>query len=340
VTAPGRGPSDGSSPVIGWGICGTGRMASVIATELAALRGAGAELRAVGSRSLTAAQAFATRHGVPRAHASYAALAHDPDVDVVYVATPPSLHAEHTLACLEQGKAVLCEKPFARNAAEAARMIRLARERRLFLMEAMWTRFLPAVVAARETVASGTLGPVRLVVGGGGYVPAFDPKLPLFDRSLGGGVLLDAGVYLVSLTSMLLGPPTEVAAHGQLGPSGVDQQEVVMLRHGGGAQAALYVSLLTRRSPDLEILCESGRLLIDAPVFRPTRLVLRRGDAPPIVSEHPVTGSGYGGELIEVMAGIAAGRLESPVMPLDETLSVMQTLDTIRAALGLAYPGE
>lgn len=241
-----------------WGICGTGRMAATIAQELRGLGAAGAELVAVGSRTRSCSEAFAQRFGIPRAYASYADLARDPQLDVVYIATPPSLHAENALACLTARKAVLCEKPFALNAPEAMRMVRTAREQRVFLMEAMWTRFLPALGAVRSIIAAGTLGPLRLVTGGGGFVPHFDPQAPLFNPALGGGVLLDAGVYLVSLASMLLGAPLEVLAQGEIGASGVDEQEAILLRCARGAQALLYVSLKARRSPDFEILGEAG----------------------------------------------------------------------------------
>ncbi len=240
---------EGAAPApVRWGICGTGRMAATIAAELRALQAEGAELHAVGSRSRAAAQAFAERFGVPRAHGSYADLARDEEVDVVYIATPPALHAENALACIARGKAVLCEKPFALNAREALDMVRAARAHRVFLMEAMWTRFLPAMAAVRALVAAGTLGKLRLVTGGGGFIPAFDSQSPLFNPRLGGGVLLDAGVYLVSLASMLLGPPSAVLAQGELGPSGVDEQEAILLRCPEGALAALYVSLQLRRS--------------------------------------------------------------------------------------------
>ena len=156
-------------------------------------------------------------------------------------------------------------------------MVRAARAQRVFLMEAMWTRFLPAIAAVRSIVAARTLGRLRLVTGGGGFIPAFDPQSPLFNPHLGGGVLLDAGVYLVSLASMLLGPPSVVLAQGELGPSGVDEQEAILLRCADGALAALYVSLQARRAPDLEILGSAGRLHIGAPVFRPTRLTLTVG---------------------------------------------------------------
>ena len=323
-----------------WGICGTGRMADVIAAELASLSGQGAVLQAVASRTPDAAAGFARRHGIARPHAGYAALAADPEVDAVYIALPPSLHAEVTLVCTGAGKAVLCEKPFALNAGEAARMIAAAKSRGVFLMEAMWTRFLPAIVAARELVTGGAIGPVRLMIGGGGFVPDYDPALPLFNRDLGGGVLLDAGVYLVSLASMLLGPPTEVVTRGRLGPSGVDEQEVMLMSHAGGAQAALYVSLKTRRSPDLTLLGEHGQLVIDAPIFRPTRLLLRRGTDAPVATEFPVEGSGYAPELLEVMRAVRSGATESAVMPLAETLAVMRTLDAARQGLGLRYPQE
>lgn len=323
-----------------WGICGTGRMAATIAQELRGLGAAGAELVAVGSRTRSSAEAFAQRFAIPRAYASYADLARDPQLDVVYVATPPSLHAENALACLAARKAVLCEKPFALNAPEAMRMVRTAREQRVFLMEAMWTRFLPALGAVRAIIAAGTLGPLRLVTGGGGFVPHFDPQAPLFNPALGGGVLLDAGVYLVSLASMLLGPPLEVLAQGEIGASGVDEQEAILLRCARGAQALLYVSLKARRSPDLEILGEAGRLRLEAPVFRPTQLTLTQRDAPPVTTDYPVAGSGYAPQLLEVMATLTQGRRESTIMPLAETVGVMRTLDAIRAALGLKYPQE
>jgi len=323
-----------------FGILGSGRMAATIAAELAALQPAGAELVAVGSRTPAAAAAFAARFRVPRAHGSYADLARDDGVDVVYIATPPALHRENALACIAHGRAVLCEKPFALNAAEALAMVHAARERRVFLMEAMWTRFLPALGALRALLAAGTLGPVRLVTGGGGFVPQFDPAAPLFNRALGGGVLLDAGVYLVSLASLLLGAPLAVRAGGTLGPSGVDEQVAMLLSYPDEAQALLYVSLKTRRSPDLEILGERARVRLEAPVFRPTRLTLAAGDGAPEVREYPVAGSGYGPQLLEVMAAVRGGRLESALMPLAETVAILRTLDAVRAALGLRYPGE
>ncbi len=198
---------------IAWGILGTGRIAGNFAADLALLPDA--ELVAVGSRSEATAQSFAGRFGAPHAHGSYEALAADPAVEVIYIATPHPLHAENMKLCLRAGKAVLCEKPFTLNAREAEEVIALAREQKLFLMEAMWTRFLPAVVRARELIEQGAIGEVRLLLADFGFRAAFDPHHRLFDPQLGGGALLDLGVYCVSLASMLFGPPDP---HGEPGP--------------------------------------------------------------------------------------------------------------------------
>jgi predicted dehydrogenase len=325
---------------VGWGILGTGRMAAALATEIAALRTAGVEVTAVASRSRERARAFAAQHGIHHAWDSPEDLASDPAVDAVYIATPHVLHCNNAISCLEAGKAVLCEKPFTLNAREAQRVIDAARRRGVFLMEAMWTRFLPSVVALRGKLAEGAIGRVHLVVGGGAFVPAFDPGHYLFDRELGGGVLLDAGVYLVSMASMILGPPTAVLAHGRLGQQGVDEQDAVVLGHADGSSALLYVSLHARRSPDLEILGSDGRIGVAAPVFRPARLRTWGTDGAETVQEYPIDGSGYGYQVLEVAGALRAGRTESDVMPLAESLSVMKTLDEVRRQIGLAYPGE
>lgn len=327
-------------PPVRWGILGTGRMADTLAREIAGMPAERAQLVAVGSRSAATAEAFARRHGIPHRWTGHLELARDRDVDAVYVATPHGLHFEHALACLEAGKAVLCEKPFTLNAAQAARLVGVARENGLFLMEAMWTRFLPAIIAVRELVAAGTLGRVALVIGGGAFIPAYDPAHYLFDPKLGGGALLDAGVYLVSLASMILGTPARVLSSGRIGQHGVDEQVVVLLDQPGGAQAALYVSLRARRSPDLEIMGERARVRIDAPVFRPQGLTLSRPGEPDARAEYPIEGTGYGPMIEAAITAIRGGRIESEVMPLEETLSIMRTMDQVRAAIGLRYPGE
>jgi predicted dehydrogenase len=323
-----------------WGILGTGRMATVMAGELTAMRAEGIELVAVASRNVQSAKSFARRYGIHRAWGSYAELAADAGVDAVYVATPHSLHHDNILACLRGGKAVLCEKPFTLSAPQARAVIDEARGRGLFIMEAMWTRFLPAVVALRKLLQAGAIGRVQMIIGGGAFVPDFGPEHYLLNKDLGGGVLLDAGVYLVSMASMILGTPTRIQASGIIGSLGVDEQDAILLEHANGSAALLYVSLRARRSPDLEILGESGRISIAAPIFKPAKLTVWNKDGVATVTEYPVSGTGYGYQIREAAEALRAGRRESTVMPLDETLSIMQTMDTIRRQIGLRYAGE
>jgi predicted dehydrogenase len=235
---------------------------------------------------------------------------------------------------------VLCEKPFTLNAGQAAAVIAEARRKRLFVMEAMWTRFLPAIEALRGLLAEDAIGQVCLLIGGGAFIPERTAGHYLFERSLGGGVLLDAGVYLVSMASMILGSPVQVRATALHGDTGVDEQTTMLLGQTDGSSAVLYVSLRARRSPDLEILGERGRIRIEAPVFRPAALTIWDQAGKPTTCQYPVTGSGFAYQLREVAAALRAGRLESPIMPLDETLSIMRTMDAVREQIGLRYPDE
>lgn len=315
-------------------------MAATMAAEIDGLRSQGHQLTAVASRNPATGRAFAARHRVANVHSGAADLAADADVDAVYIATPHSVHADDMLACVRSGKAVLCEKPFTLDAASAERVIDAARTRGVFVMEAMWTRFLPALAALRAAIAANEIGDVRVLVGGGAFVPELPPGHYLLDRSLGGGVLLDAGVYLVSLASMILGAPTAVHAVGRIGTHGVDEQDAIVLEHEGGADAILYVSLRARRSPDLEVLGSRGRIRIGAPVFRPEQLTVWTPSGGESVRQYPVAGSGYGYQLEAVAEALRAGTTECALMPLDETRSILRTLDAVRAQIGLAYPGE
>jgi len=323
-----------------FGIIGTGHMAAAFADALRALKDPGITITAVASRRTGTAQAFAALHGIERAFGSYEELAADPDIDVAYIATPHSFHEAHTLLCLRSGKHVLCEKPFAINAAQADRMIECAQTHGKFLMEALWTRFLPAMTALREQLARGAIGRIQMIVGGGAFVPNQQPGQYLLQPSLGGGALLDAGVYLISIVSDLIGPAVRIRATGVIGPSGVDEQDLWLTEHADGAQAVGYISLRTRRAPDLEIMGDHGRMLLHAPVFCPTRLTLSRPDQPDDVQQYPIEGSGYGYQAREVLRCLRLGLKESPQLPLAETLAVMATMDEIRAQLGLRYPVE
>jgi predicted dehydrogenase len=321
---------------IRWGIVGTGRMAATIAAELA--RDANSRLVAVASRDAGRARAFAAQHGTSHALTDCEELASRNDVDAIYIATPHTLHGRQMLACIAAGKAVLCEKPFTINAQQAERAISAARTQRVFVMEAMWTRFLPALDVLRALLAQQAIGAIRMIVGGGAFIPQRTANHYLFDPSLGGGVLLDAGVYLVSLASLILGPARSVKACGSVA-DGIDEQDAILLDHEAGT-SLLYVSMRSRRAPDLEILGERGRIRIEAPVFRPAALTVWDGEGRATMTEYPIDGTGYGYQLGEVARSLRAGRLESEMMPLDETLSIMRTLDAVRAQIGLRYAAD
>ena len=320
------------------GILGTGRMAHAFATGIRETDRA--ILVAVGSRNAETAKRFADEFGISTAHAGYDALAGDPNVDLVYIASPHSLHSKHCLMCMDAGKAVLCEKPFSINAQEARVVIERARQQQLFLMEAMWTRFIPAVCRLRDLLEAGAIGETKLLVAGGAYMPEFDPDFYLFRPDLGGGVLLDAGVYLVSIASMIFGAPEVTLATGTISDRGIDDHDAMLLKYAGGEIASLYVSLKAKVPPDVTIYGDRGRIYVHPPVFAPTELTLSVDGKADELIELPLVGNGYHYQVEEIARCINAGKVESTVMPLDDTLLIMETMDEIRRQLGLRYPME
>ena len=322
-----------------WGILGTGNIAKTFAQGLAVLPDA--ELLAVGSRSQVSADGFGDQFHVERRYASYAGLASDPDVDGVYVATPHSFHRDNSLLCLQAGKAVLCEKPFMINAAEAREVIEVARETGLFLMEAMWARFLPVLERVRQLLSDGAIGQVRILTADLGFRAPFDPQRRLFNPELGGGALLDVGIYLVSLASMVYGAqPSRISSMAHLGQTGVDEQSAMILGYDQGELAVLATAVRTRTPQWASILGTEGWIRIHSPWWRPTELTVSiQGQEDQTVSL-PFEGNGYQYEAAEVMRCLRAGKLESSIMGLDETLAIMGTMDQIRAQWGLRYPME
>ena len=321
-----------------WGILGTGRIAGAFATGLGSLPDA--ELAAVGSRSPEAAAAFAARFDAGRTHSTYEDLATDPDVDVVYVATPHALHHANARLCLEHGKAVVCEKPFTLNGAQARDLVALARARRLFLMEAMWTRFLPALVELRRRVDEGAIGEPRFLVADFGFNKPFDPAHRLFDLAMGGGALLDVGVYLASLAAMQFGPPARIASQARIGQSGVDEDAALLFGYAGGRFAQLTASIVTTTPQEATFLGSAGSIRLHAPWWRADRLTVAVEGRGAETVDAPYLGNGYTHEAMEAMRCLRDGALESPVMPLEETVAVIETLDRVRAEWGLRYPGE
>ncbi len=323
---------------IRWGILGTGNIARKFALGLHELEDAA--LVAVGSRSQESADRFGDQFQVSRRHASYEDLAADPQVDVVYIATPHSLHKENMRLCLEAGKAVLCEKPFTINAQEAREVIELARARRLFLMEAMWTRYIPLMVELRRMLAEGVIGDVRMITADFGYRARFNPRSRAFDPALGGGGLLDVGVYPISLASMILGAPDRIASLAEIGQTGVDEQAAMVLGYPGGELAVLHTAVRTTTPQEATIMGTDGWIRIHPRWWIPDTMTIHPAGGAPQTVQVPFIGNGYNYEAAEVHRCLREGRLESEIMPLDETLAIMETMDRIRAQWGMKYPME
>ncbi len=335
-----------------WGILSTGYIAGMLAEGLSVVDDA--ELVAVGSRSQANADAFADRWGAPHRHASYEALAADPDVDVIYVATPHPYHYENTLMCLNAGKHVLVEKPFALNARQAGEMIALARQKGLFLMEAMWTRFIPAMAQVRQWLADGEIGDVQLVRANLSFHHDFNPESRLFKRELGGGAMLDVGIYPISFAFMVLGSPTSVFSTATLGPTGTDDRSAYMFGYEGGKTALLSSAVRLNVPVEADIIGTDGMIKIHQSWINPRKITLGKLAPEGVVNRlifegrlydtqtlHiPTEGNGYNYEVIEVGRCIQAGKQESDIMPLDQSLDIMRTMDTIRGQWGLTYPTE
>jgi len=318
-----------------WGILATGGIATRFVADLRLVPGA--EVAAVGSRAPETAQAFADAYGIPRAYGSWAELAADPEVDVVYVATPHASHHAATLTCLRAGRAVLCEKPFTLDRASAADLVDTARERGVFLMEAMWTRCDPAVRRAQELVADGAIGEVTSVHADFAIAGPFGPAHRLRARALGGGALLDLGVYPITIAHLFLGPPDHVRAWAALTDEGVDENTGIVFGYDSGAVASLTCGLLGTTPITAVITGTRGRVELAEPFFRPPSFTLHRAGAPPEVVKWPVPGTGYQFEAAEVQRCLRTGALESPLVPHATTLEMMGLLDAIRAQIGVSY---
>ncbi|QRO01338.1 Gfo/Idh/MocA family oxidoreductase [Archangium violaceum] len=351
---------------IRWGILGTGWIAGLFARGLRELPDA--RLVAVGSRSRQSADAFAREHGATRAHASYEELVRDAEVDVVYVATTNNAHRDNCLLALEHGKPVLCEKPFTLDAAEASAVVEAARARGLFCMEGMWMHCVPVMRELESLVRAGAIGDVRMLTAQLGFPVEFDARHRLFDLALGGGALLDLGVYPLALALRLMGSPTRISSQAVLGKTGVDEQCTILLEFPEGRQAAITTSIRNRTPNDATLMGTDGMIHLHEPIYRPETLSLvraaRQGGARTAsrvrgyaerlglerLAQHPrvrdvrellqlartqrvtrrVLGNGYAHEALEVMRCLREGLKESPLMPLDESLELMRTVDAIR----------
>ncbi|SFS11142.1 Predicted dehydrogenase [Agrococcus baldri] len=321
---------------LGWGILGAGRIAHMFTRDLAT---GGHRIAAVGSRDAARASAFATEHRIRNVHTGYEALVADPDVDIVYVATPHSHHLEHALLAIEAGKHLLIEKAFTTTGDDAQTLVDAARAKGVFVMEAMWTRFLPTMLAVRERISAGDLGDVISVTADHSQMLDLSPGSRLIEPSLGGGALLDLGVYCVSLAHDLLGPVTRIQAAGVVDGAGVDHRGAAILEHEGGRMSSLTFSMETLGSNRATIAGTRGVIELDPSFYSWTAYSRRSASDHDGVAESfepELSGRGMQFQAAEVERCVAAGHLESPLMSLDETVAIMRVMDEIAAQLRAA----
>jgi len=326
---------------INWALTGTGGISNNFAQGLRAASDAGAVIYAAVSRTPEAAETAAAKWGALKAYGDYDAMLADSAVDIVYIGAPHSVHKDLALKAMRAGKAVLCEKPMAINAACVREMIACARERGVFLMEALWARFTPPMAQAREWLAGGAIGEPRLVQASFGFRLPVIPASRLFDRALGGGALLDAGIYPLAFASMVFGPeaPSNVLSTLSLGETGVDEETQALLSWGPHRAASVSAALRVPLGSEAWVHGTEGSIRLPSCVWARAAELLPEGKAPvPFTGE--VRGNCYNYEAGEVMACLRAGALESPLMPLAESLALAETMDTIRAQAGFTYPGE
>jgi predicted dehydrogenase len=326
-----------TAPPIRWGVLGAGGIASQFSQAVSQFTRA--QVVAVGSRHRDRAERFATAHGIPTTHVGYRDLVEDPQVDVVYVATPHSEHREHALLAIHAGKHVLVEKSFTRSAAEADEVFSAAREAGVFVMEAMWTRFLPHVAALHQVIEAGELGEIVDLRADHGQWFVFDAKHRIYNPDLAGGALLDLGVYPVSWSHDFLGVPDEVRAVGRLTSTGVDGQVAMVLSYGERAAATLGTTVWSKTPTTSSISGTEGYVRVHSDFYRPTSFEVVRRDGRVWTFTQPTT-NGLQWQAAEVARCIAAGATQSERMPWSGTLDVMRTMDEVRRQLGVVYPGE
>ena len=320
---------------IHWGILGAGVIAHKFAEGLKQVQNA--ELIAVGSRNKEKAAEFASKFNLPQSFGSYEELVASPEIDVIYIATPHPFHCEHTLLCLENNKAVLCEKPLAMNAIEVEKMIAKAKEKNLFLMEALWTRFLPSILKTEELIQSGAIGEIIYLKSDFGFKSDFNPEGRLFNKKLGGGSLLDIGIYPVFIALLLLGEPEEITAEAFLGSTQVDESISIINKYKQGAMAMLHSTLLANTPIETEIAGTTGQIRIHRKWHNPTFLTYtpNQGEAQEFRFEYK--GNGYEYEAQEVTNCLLAGKTHSDLLPLAFSEKLIKQLDTIRGICKIEY---
>ena len=321
-----------------WGILGPGRIAHQFADGLKVIDDA--TLYAVASSNLERAEAFANEYGGAKTYNSYEALINDPQVDGIYISTPHRFHFDNILQCLKGGKPVLCEKPLTVNAAETRQLIKTARENKVFLMEALWTRYLPIYSVVRQWLDDGAIGEISLMVGTFGFNAPKDKEDRWQNPELAGGTLLDMGVYPIAVSQWVMGAqPKSFVSMAHLGKTGVDELTTVLLKYENEVISQFHSSFLSNNVNDFLIYGSKGHIRIHPNFWGSTKASLVANDQELIVSR-PLRAGGFEYQTEEAMRCIRAGLLESPGMSHADTLANMELMDSIRAEIGLKYPFE
>jgi predicted dehydrogenase len=320
-----------------WGIIGPGRIAHKFAQGIASIPDA--KLFAVASRSKERARSFANEYGAPHYYEGYEKMVQNPGVDIIYIATPHTFHYENTLMCLENGIPVLCEKPFTITREQLQILVNTARKRKVFLMEAIWTRFLPTIKKIIEINESGKLGKIKAIYADFGFKAPLDYSGRLYNLELGGGALLDIGIYPVFLSLLLLGKPEEIKSMAIISETGADESCSILFKYSCGAMAGLNCTITAETPIEAVIVFEKGRIKINRGWFAPSSLTLFSDKEKKKEVAFKYDGNGYHFEAIEAMKCLKAGLTECPELPLDFSLDLMGLLDEIRGQCGIRYPG-
>lgn len=324
---------------INWGILGCGKIARKFAADLQWIKNA--ELTAVAARELSTAKKFAAEFPAQHVHGSYETLVRNPEVDVIYVATPHGLHYEHVMLCLQHKKAVLCEKAFALNLRQAQEMIAFAKAQQTFIMEAFWTKFLPHYQVMSKMLEEKKAGQIKYINAEFGFLPTPPIAPRIYDPSLGGGSLLDIGIYPVFLALDILGVPDSIEATMTPAPTGVDEQCSIRFGYKSGAMANLFSSFATHLATGADIAGDEGRIRMTHRFHGPTTTLefyASTVDTREVIAYEKAKGHGYEYETRHVTECIQKGLLESPVLTHQKTLQLMETLDAIRQKAGIRYP--
>lgn len=320
-----------------WAILGCGKIAKKFAADLKLLPNA--NLYAAASRSLENAQSFAAEFGFEKAYGSYEEMVNDPKVDVVYIASPHSHHCEHTLLCLNHQKAVLCEKAFAINTREVNLMLEASRKNNTFLMEAFWTVFQPSFQKAMEIIHSGELGALKMVRSDFAFNAEYDPQKRLYNINLGGGSLLDIGIYPIFMSIKALGKPSEIKTMASFCSTGAEESIMMSFRYPNGEMASLISSFASYSSIQTEFWCENGFLRLNRRSFAPTTITYwKNQEDEKTITFEKSTGLGYDLEAKHVMECLDTGKLESPLMPHSFSVDLMETMDRVRKDAGIIFP--